>query len=76
MRLPAAAHRLKNPTSSIRYHVDHVILQLVGLFMFKEAMPRKNFVFRKYLQTSLVLGEKSNYSCGKYIWKKNIVVWC
>ena len=73
MRLPAATHSLKNPTSSIRYHVDHVILQLVGLFMFKEAMPRKNFVFRKYLQTSLVLGEKSNYSCGKYIWKKNIV---
>ena len=53
MRLPAAAHRLKNPTSSIRYHVDHVILHFVGLFMFKEAMPRKNFIFRKYLQTSL-----------------------
>ena len=53
MRLPAAAHRLKNPTSSIKYNVDHVLLQLVGLFMFKEAMPRKNFIFRKYLQTSL-----------------------
>ena len=53
MRLSATTRRLKNLTSSIKYHVDHVLLQLVGLFMFKEAMPRKNFVFRKYLQTSL-----------------------
>ena len=64
MRLPAAAHRLKNPTSSIRYHVDHVILQLVGLFMFKEAMPRKNFVFRKYLQTSLDFFWRKKYPSG------------
>ena len=64
MWLPEAAHLLKNPTSSIRYHVDHVLLQLVGLFMFKEPMPRKNFIFRKYLQASLDVFWRKKYASG------------
>ena len=64
MRLPAAAHRLKNPTSSIRYHVDHVITTCRAIYVFIEAMPRKNFIFRKYLQSSLDFFWRKKYASG------------